>query len=78
MERVLELENFNVTYVNKYKKVYAVKNANLKINKGDSLGIVGESGSGKSTMAMALLRLLPEKSTEISGVANWPLCFRNL
>ncbi len=71
MERVLELENFNVTYVNKYKKVYAVKNANLKINKGDSLGIVGESGSGKSTMAMALLRLLPEKSTEISGVANF-------
>mgnify|MGYP001014794614 CR=1 FL=1 len=30
MERVLELKDFNVTYVNKYKKVYAVKNANLK------------------------------------------------
>ncbi|MCQ1530650.1 ABC transporter ATP-binding protein [Lutispora saccharofermentans] len=71
MERVLELKDFNVTYVNKYKKVYAVKNANLQIQKGDSLGIVGESGSGKSTLAMALLRLLPEKSTEISGTANF-------
>lgn len=71
MERVLDLQNFNVTYVNKYKKVYAVKDANIKINKGDSLGIVGESGSGKSTMAMALLKLLPERTTEISGVANF-------
>jgi len=66
---ILDVRNFNVTYVNKYKKVYAVKDANFSINRGDSLGIVGESGSGKSTMAMALLRLLPEKSTEISGSA---------
>jgi len=66
---ILDVRNFNVTYVNKYKKVYAVKDANFSINRGDSLGIVGESGSGKSTMAMALLRLLPEKSTGISGSA---------
>ncbi len=71
METILELSDFNVTYINKDKKVYAVKNANFKIDKGDSLGIVGESGSGKSTLAMALLRLLPEKSTEISGKANF-------
>ncbi|MGF7057777.1 ABC transporter ATP-binding protein [Brassicibacter mesophilus] len=68
---VLDLKNFNVTYVNKHKKVYAVKDVGFKINKGDSLGLVGESGSGKSTLAMALLRLLPEKSTEISGTANF-------
>lgn len=69
MSKILELKDFNVTYVNKDKKVYAVKNANFTINKGDSLGIVGESGSGKSTMATALLRLLPERTTEISGEA---------
>ncbi|MHC8514297.1 ABC transporter ATP-binding protein [Sporosarcina sp. ITBMC105] len=67
MDRVLELKNFNVTYKNKTKKVYAVKDVNLSINKGDSLGVVGESGSGKSTLAMALLRLLPEKSSEVTG-----------
>jgi peptide/nickel transport system ATP-binding protein len=69
MEQILDVKDFNVTYVNKSKKVYAVKNVNLTMNKGDSLGIVGESGSGKSTLAMALLRLLPNKSTEISGSA---------
>ncbi len=68
---VLDLKNFNVTYVNKHQRVYAVKNASFKINKGDSLGLVGESGSGKSTLAMALLRLLPLKTTEISGAANF-------
>ena len=71
MEDILDLKNFNVTYVNKHKSVYAVKNVSFKINKGDSLGIVGESGSGKSTLAMGLLRLLPEESTDISGVANF-------
>lgn len=71
MDRVLELKDFNVTYKNKSKKVYAVKDVNLVINKGDSLGVVGESGSGKSTLAMALLRLLPERNTEITGISNF-------
>ncbi|CAK7079600.1 ABC transporter ATP-binding protein [Tissierella carlieri] len=71
MESILDLKNFNVTYVNKHKSVYAVKDISFKIHKGDSLGIVGESGSGKSTLAMALLRLLPDRSTKISGVAEF-------
>lgn len=69
MGNVLSVENLNVTYVNKAKRVMAVRNASLSIDKGDSLGIVGESGSGKTTLAMAILRLLPPKSTEISGKA---------
>lgn len=35
----------------------AVKNIDLKVRKGETLGIVGESGSGKTTLAHALLRL---------------------
>jgi len=68
-EKILEIKNFNVTYKNSEKKVYAVKDANFSIDKGDSLGIVRESGSGKSTLAMAVLRLLPEDSSIISGEA---------
>lgn len=69
MEKVLELKNVNVTYVNKDKEVYATQNANFSINKGDSLGVVGESGSGKSTLAMALLRLHDPKHTKVTGEA---------
>lgn len=68
MENILSVKDLNVTYVNKHRRVMAVRNASFNIDKGDSLGIVGESGSGKSTLAMALLRL-HDKSTEITGEA---------
>ncbi len=73
MESILDLKNYNVTYINKKenKRIYAVKNANFSIYKGDSLGIVGESGSGKSTLAMGILNLLPKNSSEVSGEANF-------
>ena len=48
-ETVLSIDNLCVTYKNRQKKVYAVKNASFSIEKGDAVGIVGESGSGKST-----------------------------
>src|SRR5690606_7850933 len=34
--------------------IHAVKDANLKVEKGKTLAIVGESGSGKSTLARIL------------------------
>lgn len=71
MKSILEIKDLNVTYKNKKRSVYAVKNSNFEIFKGDSLGLVGESGSGKSTLATALLRLHPKHSTNITGQANF-------
>ncbi|PMB77038.1 MAG: ATP-binding protein [Fervidicoccus fontis] len=34
----------------KYEKFWALKNINLEVKKGESLGIVGRNGSGKSTL----------------------------
>jgi len=67
MDHVLELKNLNVTYINKERKVMAVRSASLTIDKGDALGLVGESGSGKTTLAMAVLRLLSQ--AEVTGEA---------
>jgi microcin C transport system ATP-binding protein len=36
---------------------YAVRDANLDLKRGETLGIVGESGSGKTTLGLAMLRL---------------------
>lgn len=69
MDKLLEIKDMNVTYKNRNRRVMAVRNANLTVYKGQSMGIVGESGSGKSTLAMAVLRLLPERNTEVSGEA---------
>jgi microcin C transport system ATP-binding protein len=40
-----------------------VKNVDLQIRAGETLGVVGESGSGKTTLGMALLRLTRSKGT---------------
>ena len=44
----------------------AVRGVSFDLEVGQTLGIAGESGCGKSTMAGALLRLLP-RGTEVSG-----------
>jgi microcin C transport system ATP-binding protein len=54
--------------------VKAVNDASLSVRAGETLGIVGESGSGKTTIALALLRLIPSEGRidllgqEISGL----------
>ena len=38
------------------------------MERGEKLGLVGETGAGKTTMALSILRLLPEKVSEtVSG-----------
>ena len=64
---LLELKNVNVRYIMKDKKVHACQHVSLEIEEQDSIGIVGESGYGKSTLASAVLRLLPHRITQVDG-----------
>ena len=56
LEGNIELKNVNFNYPSKMD-VPVIKNLNLKINKGEKIGIVGLSGSGKSTIVSLLERL---------------------
>lgn len=47
--------------------VHALRNLDLEIASGESLGVLGESGSGKSSLALALMRLLPKNARVVSG-----------
>jgi peptide/nickel transport system ATP-binding protein len=58
--RLLDVENLSVTFPTRDGKVNAVRNLSFSLAKGETLGIVGESGSGKSTVALAILGLLPK------------------
>jgi peptide/nickel transport system ATP-binding protein len=63
---VLELRDLSVTYRTDGGPVPAVRGVNLSIETGDTVGLAGESGCGKSTIASAVLRLLP-KGTQVDG-----------
>lgn len=45
----------------------AVKGLNFRIEKGEILAVVGESGSGKSVSSLAMMGLLPKKSSKVKG-----------
>jgi len=62
---ILKIKDLNVEYPlfggilqKEVSCVHAVKNLNLDIIEGKTVGIVGESGSGKSTLGKAILNIL--------------------
>jgi len=57
------IEFKNVTF--SYGEGVVLKDFNLKIQKGEKVGLVGLSGSGKSTLISLLLRLYPVTQGEI-------------
>ncbi len=63
---LLELRNLRVTYRSERGDVPAVRGVDLVIGPGETVGLAGESGCGKSTIAGAVLRLLP-KETLVEG-----------
>lgn len=51
---MIELKDINKYYISGEEQLHALKNVNLKVEKGEFLAIMGPSGSGKSTMIKIL------------------------
>lgn len=60
---ILKLENIIKEYINGEKKLLALNNLSLTVNRGEFVSIVGPSGSGKST----LLHIIGGLDTPTSG-----------
>jgi len=58
-EALLQVRDLSVSFRSEGREVRAVKHVSFDLNKGETLALVGESGSGKSSIAMAVLQLLP-------------------
>ncbi len=63
----LKVENLVVYYCMRRGDCKAVEDVTFEIQAGDSVGLVGESGCGKSTVAFAILRMLPEPGEIMGG-----------
>jgi peptide/nickel transport system ATP-binding protein len=58
-DTVLDVRNLQVQFQTDEKLVTAVDGIDLKLKRGQTLGIVGESGSGKSVTSLAVMGLVP-------------------
>ena len=63
---ILTVRDLRIEYHTMGGGVPAVRGVDLHVDRGEVLGLAGESGCGKSTIAGAILRLLPGK-TKITG-----------
>lgn len=60
--RLLKISGLTVDYSNSGRAVRAVNRLSLSVRVGEFVGLIGESGSGKSTVAKAVLGILPVES----------------
>ncbi|WP_298729538.1 tetracycline efflux ABC transporter Tet(60) subunit A [uncultured Granulicatella sp.] len=59
----IEFKDFHFTYPGETTPL--LKEINLALNKGETLGIVGKTGSGKTTLLMQLLHQFPYKGEKL-------------
>jgi peptide/nickel transport system ATP-binding protein len=63
---LLAVRDLHVTYRTSAGPLEAVRGVDFELRTGETLGLAGESGCGKSSLAGALLRVLP-RGTQITG-----------
>jgi len=61
---MLSIQNLSATFSANGCELPAVRNVDFSLNPGERLGIIGESGCGKTTLAMAVMGLLPQAKIE--------------
>ncbi|MEZ4832532.1 MAG: ABC transporter ATP-binding protein [Caldilineaceae bacterium] len=70
-EPLLDVRNLCIDYVTGGAPAHAVEDVSFQLHEGEILGLVGESGCGKTTLALALMRLLPASGRITRGQINF-------
>lgn len=63
----LEVRDLKVEYTAAGEIVHAVNGISFSMKKGETLALVGETGAGKTTIAKAILRILPNPQAKIKS-----------
>ncbi|HEX9116120.1 MAG TPA: ABC transporter ATP-binding protein [Anaerolineae bacterium] len=72
MEPILQVAGLEIKYHTREGVLAAVRDVSFEVRPGEIVGVVGESGCGKSTVASAMLRLLPPNGEISAG----QICFK--
>ncbi len=70
MEKILEVKNLVTSFHTKDGTFPAVSGVSFELSSGQTLAIVGESGCGKSVTSLSVMKLLPERISEISPASQ--------
>ena len=62
---LLQLNNLHTHFLTDREEVPAVNGIDLRVHKGEVVGIVGESGSGKSVTSLSVMKLVPSPPGKI-------------
>lgn len=66
-ELLLSVRNLTVEYTSDQRVIHAVNNVSFDLSRGETLGIVGETGAGKTTIAKAVMRILPDPPAKVKS-----------
>lgn len=69
--KYLEINDLEVIYSQNRKTIHAVCGISLRLERGKVLGLVGETGAGKTTIAKAIMRILPDIAAKITSGEIW-------
>lgn len=64
---LITIKNLSVSFGTKNAKTEVLHQISFSVLENEVLGIVGESGSGKSVTSLAIMGLLPKKTSHLSG-----------
>ena len=62
---LLSVKNLSVEYTSEGEVIHAVNHVSFDLEKGKTIGLVGETGAGKTSIARAILRILPEPPARV-------------
>ena len=70
-DTLLSVKDLEVQYTSGGEIIHAVNGVSFDLARGKTLGLVGETGAGKTTIAKAIMRILPDPPAKILGGEVW-------
>ena len=67
----VEIDGLTISYRRRGQALRVISDLSLTIRPGEAYGLVGESGCGKTTVAMAVMRYLPQNAVIESGAIRF-------